>query len=394
MKKPFILLLMLPVLAMGQQFRYGPAVTIDKPVYEDLYIAAGKIIINAPIHGDLVLAGGTVTINDSVTNDILVTGGEITFNGYVGDDIRCAGGRLAVEKNVAGDLIISGGNVAVNRAAVISGSLLAGGGDVLLNGTVKGYVKSGAGKLKINGLIEQDLNVKGGELVINGTINGKSTLAAQKILIGPDAAFMQDVRYWNRKGRADFGGSVKNGRAVFDQSLRIASPRWQYLGFASFLALLWYLSAVLIFILVIRYLFGKPLQKAGETLTGNIPRHIGFGLLFLVLVPIAIAMICATIIGIPLGLLAAVLYFVIIMLSLIISAIVITNWYNTRYERRWSSRNQVWATLVLFVALKLISLVPFIGWVLSGLTVCLVFGAVIDNIKWRPYTIQHKSFAA
>lgn len=389
-----IILLMLPTISMGQRFRYGPEVTIDKPVDEDLYIAAGKITINAPVHGDLILTGGTIVINDSVSNDILVAGGDITFNGYVGDDIRCAGGKLLVEKDVAGDLVITGGNVQVAKPALISGSLLAGGGEVLLNGTVKGYAKSRAGKLKVNGLIEKDLEVKGGEVVINGIVNGRSSLAAQKLLIGPDAAFMQSVRYWDRKGKADFGQSVKNGRAVFDQSLQIKSPRWQYLGFASFLALLWYLSAVLIFILVIRYLFGEPLQKSAETLTGNIARHIGIGLLFLVFAPIIIAMVCATIIGLPLGLLAMALYFIIIMLSLIISAIVIADWYNTRYERRWSFRNQVWATLIVFIILKLVSLVPFMGWAVMGFTVCLVFGSVIDNIKWRPYKVLHKPFAA
>lgn len=385
---------MLPLITVAQQFRLGPKVIIDKPVYEDLYIAGGNVTVNAPVHGDLILAGGTVAVNDSVTNDILVAGGEITFNGYVGDDIRCAGGKLIVDKDIAGDLVITGGDVQIARTAVIAGSLLAGGGKVLLNGTVKGYARSGAGNLEVNGLIEKDLEVKGGNIQFNGTVNGAATLAAQKISIGPDASFMEGVKYWSRKGEVDFGQSVKHGRAVFDQSLEIDSPRWQFLGFASVMALLWYLAVALIFILVIRYLFGAPLQKAGETLTGNIPRHIGYGLLFIVVVPLAAAACMVTIIGIPLALLTLVLYAIIMMLANIISAVVIADWYNTRYERRWSFRRQVLATFIVFIILRLASLVPFIGWAAILLAISLVFGSIIDNIKWRPSALKHKPSVA
>ncbi len=393
MKKLIIILCMLPAAALGQQLRYGPSVTIDKPVNEDIYIAGGNITINAPVHGDLVLAGGTVTINDTVTSDILVAGGEVTFNGYAGDDIRCAGGRLVVLKNVAGDLVVTGGNVQIASTSVVAGSLVAGGGNVLLDGTVKGYVRSGAGSLKMNGIIEHNLDVKGGEVVVNGTVNGKSALAAQKISIGPNAAFMQDVRYWNSKGKVEFAQSVKNSRAFFDHSLKIDTPRWQFLGFASFLALLWYLAVALIFILLVRYLSGGLMQKAGATLAANIPRHLVFGLLFFILAPVGIAAAFVTIIGIPVALLALILYSIILLLSSVITAVVIANWINTKYEKRWNFRREVWASLVIFILLKLVSLIPFLGWMVMLLAVCMAFGAIIANIRWRPYRPHHKTFA-
>jgi hypothetical protein len=34
--------------AVQAQFRYGRTVTIDKPVYEDLYITGGNVIIKHP----------------------------------------------------------------------------------------------------------------------------------------------------------------------------------------------------------------------------------------------------------------------------------------------------------------------------------------------------------
>lgn len=61
------------------RIEYGSNVTINQPVYDDLYIAGGNITINAPVYGDLIIAGGTIIINDSVKNDILLVGGTVTF---------------------------------------------------------------------------------------------------------------------------------------------------------------------------------------------------------------------------------------------------------------------------------------------------------------------------
>ena len=88
--KRFIILCLLfaavsPVAAF--QIQYGRTVTINQPVFEDLYVTGGTVIVNAPIHGDLIVAGGTITVNDTVISDILVTGGRVTFNGYVGSDL-------------------------------------------------------------------------------------------------------------------------------------------------------------------------------------------------------------------------------------------------------------------------------------------------------------------
>lgn len=42
--------------AFAFRIEYGKNVTINHPVYEDLYIAGGTIVINAPVYGDLIIA--------------------------------------------------------------------------------------------------------------------------------------------------------------------------------------------------------------------------------------------------------------------------------------------------------------------------------------------------
>jgi len=376
-----ILLWSLPIAASGQQVLYGKHVVIDKPVNGDLYIAGGTVTINAPVHGDLILAGGTVIINDSVTNDIMVAGGEVTFNGFTGDDIRCAGGTLHIQRDVAGDLIITGGTVQLSRSAVVQGNLLAGGGEVTLDGTVKGMVRAGGRNLKINGIIEGPLDARAVELNLTGTVKGNTVIAAQDLHIGSRAALLQGVRYWSGNGKTDFGAAVRKGQPVFDESLKMDQPRWHYLGFASFLALVWYLATALLFIILIQYFFGNTMRKAGETLTGNVPRFTGVGLLFLVAAPMAIALVFLTLVGIPLAILLLIAYVSLLLLATVIASVILANWVNAGYGNNRKFWKLVSNALGIFVVLKLLSLVPFIGWAITFLVICLVFGALLLNIR-------------
>ena len=65
---------------------------------------------------------------------------------------------------------------------------------------------------------------------MNGSIGGKSTLAAREIIIGNNAVFNDDVRYWNKKGALDFKQSLKNGKAIYDPHCAFAMGNGITLG--------------------------------------------------------------------------------------------------------------------------------------------------------------------
>jgi len=373
----------LAIQAFSFRLEYGNNVVITQPVYEDLYVSAGSVTINAPVYGDLICTGGTVNINDSVSNDIIVAGGTVTFNGYVGDDIRCAGGILYIQKSVGGDLVIAGGRVTANRDVVIGGGLLMGGGDITFNGTVNKSVKAGFGSLVFNGRAEKDIDVRGGDLQMNGTVMGPSIIAANKISIGNDASFNNDVRYWNKAGSADFRQSIKNGKAIYDPSLKIETGRWYYLGGMSIIGLLWYIGMALLMIIIIQYLFNTTLQKAGDTVFNKTLKSSGFGLLFFIAVPIAAVVAFITIIGVPVGLLLLFNYIILILLATVITSLVAAHWFNNRFNYKWSYWKLVFAALGIFIVLKLISLMPFLGWLIGLLATCMAFGAILQNINWK-----------
>jgi hypothetical protein len=372
-----LLLLLAPLWGRAQRFQHADDLVISKPVYEDLYLAGGNITINAPIHGDLIVAGGTILINDSVSNDIILAGGEINLNGPVGDDIRFFGGKLYINHNVAGDVVITGGTLHIARKSTIGGSLITAGGEVTVDGTVNGYVKAAGGSLALNGRIGRNLDSRGQKISVNGTVGGDAVMSASEIYIGQDAAFANTVRYWSNKP-VNFRQSVRKGNALADESLRMKQDSWKYLGFASIMALLWYLGAALVFIVLIQYLFGRYIQRAVMPLSGdNVLRSIGYGFLFFVLVPIAIFFAVLTLVGIPLAVLMFILYIALILIASVITSVVLANWFNIRYYQSRNLWRQVWTALVIFVVIKLISLIPVAGWLFMMAVVCLAFGLLL-----------------
>ena len=379
----FLVLTSFVYTAKAYRLEWGRTLVISQPVHEDLYIAGGNVTINAPVYGDLVIAGGTLNLNDTVANDLLLAGGTVNFNGYVGDDVRCAGGELHVLKNIGGDLVITGGKVDVAKEAVINGELLVSGGDVLVNGTINGGVKSAAGNLIFNGVVKKSFETHSGKLIMNGTVDGSSVLAARTIEIGNNAVFQNNVRYWNKSGSLNFNQAIKNGKAYYDPSLKIKGKSWYLLGTASVVGLIWYLSVVMLFTIIIQYLFSNTLKKAGTTVASSMAKSLLWGFLFFVGVPVLVALLMITIIGIPIGLLLMFSYVGIIILATIIASLVMANWYNNKFQNDWGFWKIVLSAFALFILFKLISFTPFLGWLIMLVIAFIAFGSILRNIDWR-----------
>jgi hypothetical protein len=384
MKKIFLLIAAVNSFFSASAFRieYGNNVIIRQPVFEDLYIAGGSITINAPIHGDLIIAGGTIIINDTVTNDILLAGGNVTFNGFVGDDIRCAGGNIHISKNVVGDVVVAGGEVTIDETVMIGG-LIASGGNITIDGNVTGEVKGAFGNLILNGSVVKDIDCRGGKITINGIIGGKSVLAARNIIIERNAVFNGDVRYWNKQGSLNFKQSLKTGKATYDPSLRIRTGQWYYLGATSVLGLFWYLGMALLMILIIQYLFSSVMKKAANTVFDDTLKSLGYGFLFFIAVPIAAVIAFVTVIGVPVGLLLTFSYVALILLATVITSVVAANWFNNRNNYKWNYWRMVFAAFGIFILFKMIFILPFAGWLITIVLVCIAFGSILLNINWK-----------
>jgi hypothetical protein len=382
MKRILIVFICMVSTSLSAQVKYGNMVTISRPVYEDLYIAAGTVIINAPVHGDLVVAGGTININDTVTNDILLAGGNITFNGYAGDDIRCAGGTLHISKNVSGDVVITGGTIVIDKGVTIGG-LVAGGGDITVNGIVAGNIRATAGKLTLNGIVQKKLDCRGANITINGQVQGPAVIAANsRLIVGNNASFMSNVRYWAPVKIVDFKRSLKGTTAQYDPTLRIEKEQWYFLGFATVMGLLWYIGMVLLLIMIVQYLFGNLMAGAGKTMYNKTLRSLGYGLLYWIGVPALAVIATITLVGVPVAIILVGVYIMLFLIASVIISVVLAGWIAGNAASPWSYWKKVFAAFALFIVVKLISFTPFLGRFIWAVLACIAFGAIAQNINW------------
>lgn len=387
MKAGYLLLgvLMVSITPAQGQLRSGEHVVINDRVTKDLYVAGGTVIVDAPVSGDLVVTGGTITVNDTIQQDVLIAGADITMQGVVKDDVRGAGGRWFISGRVDGDVLITGGTITINSDAIILGDVIVTGGEIIIDGTVTGMLKLFAGSFVLNGTV-QAIEARAENATINGKVDDEAVLSAHTIVIGEKAHFSKNLRYWNKVGRLDAGASIDASDIVLDPSLEMESGKWHYLGFPTLLMVTWYLGMVMVFIVLLQYLFAGTFRRSAETIRDFSLKSLGLGVLLLLGIPISIVVLFLTIVGIPLGLLMLVGYATLLLLGTIIVAILIANWINNTYDHSWSGFRIMMVSFIIFVILKLATLTPGIGPAIMFILICMGFGGLFQNLKWRKST--------
>jgi len=365
-------------------FKSADTVVISAPVYHNLYLAGKYVMLNAPVFGDVYVTGGTVIINDTVSCDVCVAGGKLVINGVVCDDLRCIAGEVQIPGGqVAGETLACGGAITVGKKAIIN-QLYAVGGAVTIEGTVAENNTSYARAFVLNGSILRNAEIKGENLTINGRITGNALLSAgNRLEIGNNAVLEGDTRYWCPGNTAAVKQQIGPGNAFADPALEQNEGRWYFLGLTTLVAFILYMGMVLLVIIAIQYLFRNITKAAGDSFYQSFFSSLLYGLLFYIGTPVAIVLVLCTVIGIPLGLTALLLYVLALLLSTALAAVVVANWLNNQTGKNWPAGKLIPAALGIFILLKILTFTPAVGWVLAIIITGAASGAVLKNIHWR-----------
>lgn len=349
------------------QFVAGEEVRFSEPYSDDIYVAGGEVVIDAVISGDCLAAGGKIAINDSIAADLIVSGGEIMVNGIVGDDIRAAGGSIVINGEVMDDLIVFGGEIELGPAAVIHGNVVSYGGELEVEGVVFGSVKA-----------------SGGEITIGGMVHGPASLSAETMIIEDGAEFLSTVSYWEKDGEVDFGDSVKNGEAKYDLSLTMEgsglSDEGFLIGLSVFLIFVYILGGLII-LLLMEWAFSSRFTAAAYELNRSWVNSLGFGLIYVIGFPILIVICFALVIGIPIGIFAAVLYLYSLLFGNFVAALLFTHFWKKRQGKTWSVPITALIAFLVSLALQALTSIPLLGPLFSFALLCLTYGAIILGIK-------------
>lgn len=324
-----------------------PAIATQPAAAESVQVG-GDIKIHGD--GDRVAIGGDVTIDEKTGGDVAVIGGDVEIKAEVTGDIGVVGGDVRIAAPVRGDVGVASGNFILAPEGLVEGDLGVAAGEAVIDGTVRGDAGIAGGTVTVSGVVEKDLEVKAGEVIIKdgARIGGRLIVKGPKEpTVAPGATITNGVEYTY----------VPEGAFVWDDAI-VHGGLFALLAISvmSFLLLAPIALVIGLFLVLIMASFS---ERTVEAFNGQPVSSFFAGIGVVVLLPLAIVLLAATIIGIPLAILLAPLYPFWLLLGFVGGALGLSR---LPFRDRVPSKGmQLLALLVALLAIAVLAWIPFVG---------------------------------
>ena len=360
-----------PAPVEAQSVEAGGALTIASgEVREgDLYAAGEAVRVDGRLNGDLVAAARRIMVDGRVEGDVFAAGNNIDLRGPIGDSTRIVGQILTVDTTIDGDLLAGGEELHLTENAIVAGGLTAA-----------------ASLVEIDGTVGRGARVAAGEIIVRGTVNGNANVIADRLDLAPGARITGDLDYRARTPLSPEAAAQVEGAVRYEEPVEDPEDGGGGLGF-----LFWFwqvLASLLTGIVVVAALRGVV-----ERLVASIAEETTLGALLgftaFLLIPVAAVIAIVTLVGLPIGV-AAVLLF---GLALYAAKLPIAVWIGGRLlglaGRPGASPYAAMAVGILL--LYLLFAIPFVGWLFWLAATWLGLGAMV--VAGRRYLDSRASAA-
>jgi cytoskeletal protein CcmA (bactofilin family) len=341
---------------------------------DDLYVAGTTIDIDGTVDGDLWAAGGTLNINGHVTGDVTAAVGTLNIEGVVGGAVRVVGSTINVNGYIGGDLLVGGGTLSIDTNVAIGGDLLFAVGEAYIDGIVNGYVRGAADVVTIS----------------NG-VGGEVRLGVDELTLTSGAILQGDLTYTSQSEAYIQGGAQILGETNHRQP-GMKWPLWDSPIPSVIGHLLAFLMIMLIGIIIV-LLASKRMALMADTIGQKPWRSLGWGAIVLFGTPIAVIIVCFTVVGIPLALIGLVLYGIALYLAQIPVALwlgrLIIGAFNrldskAKRSSRLNSKAMMTGALALgLVIICLLRLIPYVGWFVNLAVILFGLGGALVSLRKR-----------
>jgi cytoskeletal protein CcmA (bactofilin family) len=351
-----------PILAFDARTGMGVTVASGEVVNDDLYVGAETVTIDGTVNGDLWVAANTITINGIVNGSVMAAGNKININGDVTHAVRAVGESINISGRVGGDVLAGCGRLNIAGTGEIGGDLLFGADSVGIDGPVEGDIKGG-----------------GSQVTISDAVGGNVELEVESLMVLSTASIGGDLTYSSAE-EADIQSGAQIAGATTHNVPEVKEDGAGMFPFAPFSGVLAKLTSFLMaFVtgLIIIFLATRRLTSIVDAIGSRPGPSAGWGALIVLVTPIAALLVCVTIIGISAGVIALALYGIGLYLAQIPVGIFIGRWIIGRFRAVESKGAMVGALAVGLVILKLLSLIPYFGFVVGFVVALFGLGAVV-----------------
>jgi cytoskeletal protein CcmA (bactofilin family) len=353
--------LALPPVASAADVEHGnPSYTLPagQEVKTDLIVVADRIRIDGDVDGDLIAISQNITVSGHVKGDILALGQEVRVNGPVDGNVRAWCEVLSLNSTVAKNVMGWNGVLELADKSKIGGTLTMFVGTSVLEGRVEGDLLARAGNLEINGFLGHD-----------------AMLRADRLTIGPTAEIVGQTKYEGRR-QPDVAAGAKLGSPI-QITVPKRGPDYSRIAYYWHRVMLW--GASFLFGLVALLLAPGFFADAGQS-AKRIGPAIGFGALFAIATPIAAIIVCATIVGLGIGIAAVFLY----LIALYSGQIVVSSWLGDKMLGAGVGVGATIGRLALGLAvIRLLTMIPIAGALIQCVVVVWGLGAIVLAVHKR-----------
>jgi len=278
------------------------------------------------LNGSLIVIGGNVNIekDSNVTGDIVVIGGNLTLDGDSSGNVVIIGGNATSSSKAGGDMVAIGGQILLTKTAYVGGNVVTLGGQVTQE--------------------------PGAEIVGDIINNVPPMVEVPSVPNVPNTP------------------NVPNSPNV---NVNI-NPLWEVVN------VVWRALAIAAIGMLLTLFLQPQLERVADAITRQPVMAGSFGLLAVVVTPLAMLIMIVTLILIPVALVVALL----VPLAWLFGMVALGQEVGDRFTK---AINQTWApvlstglgTFLLVLVTGFIGLIPCLGWLLSFLITLFAIGGVV-----------------
>ncbi len=334
---------------------------------DDTLLAVGQTVsIDGDVNGDLLAFARVVTIHGHVAGDVITAGETVEVQGNVGGSIYAAGRGVTIKQmRVGRNLYTAGRDIAVESGVQIAGNATAAGDTMNLDGKVGIDLTTAGNSLVMRGEVTRNVNAFGQSITLLAPASVGGNLvahvrAADNLQIAPGATVRGNVDKQISKGARP---------TTISRYLTISFYTWQLVRIgAAFLAgllLLWMFAG---------------LRTATVADAGAGVKAGAIGLVTAIALPVVAFIACITVVGIPLGILSAILW----LLGLYFAKIVVAQMIGRRLFASPHGVPHYAATLLAGLVIVIVAInLPWIGWLIGLALTLLGLGMIVTYVSER-----------
>jgi cytoskeletal protein CcmA (bactofilin family) len=335
---------------------------------ETLVVSAESVRIEGRVEGDLVAMADRIRISGEVTGNVVVVGDEIDVEGVVQGSLYAAGDRVQIDGEVRGHVYAAAEDLMLLEAGRVGRDAATAGERVRIEGEVARDLFVAGRTIDVQGRIGRNLLVRGDEV----------TLLDAASVGGDFDARLPEGHAPEIAPGASIGGERIEG--VLDHEGHAHRSRWMRPGFYM-RTLVLMASAFLVGMLL--HLVRPGLFEHALPAAADFFRELGLGFVTLVVTPVAIAIACVTVVGIPIGLMALFAFVTGLFLSGIVVAALLGQ---AVLGRRDESAPRFGVALLLGLVIVTVAVnLPFIGGLLRLVVLMTGTGMLVAHVRdsWR-----------